>query len=285
MAGGGSISGGTTTTTTTLLEVPPGSPQPTSPPNHHHGGGIITISKPKPAAIGGSSSTSTAAQVKMCGYLKKKRNKMGGWRKMYFILQNQLLLSYSSKDDYEKKLAPFKDIINLVPGTVIIPTTGPRFTIETNSKVLYTFRCDDHKSCSEWITALLDSLKGDGGGGSGDKKYSHLSKGLHGGNLHHQLSHRSLSSLSSSSSSASSTASCYATDDPSRWPSRRSGGCSSSIQNLHSSPSSTTASWPHFPHRTCSTALPATATTSKLANWSSCPSEWEREEVIRSSRY
>lgn len=64
---------------------------------------------------------------------------MGGWRKMYFILQNQLLLSYSSKDDYEKKLAPFKDIINLVPGTVIIPTTGPRFTIETNSKVLYTF--------------------------------------------------------------------------------------------------------------------------------------------------
>lgn len=58
---------------------------------------------------------------------------------MYFILQNQLLLSYSSKDDYEKKLAPFKDIINLVPGTVIIPTTGPRFTIETNSKVLYTF--------------------------------------------------------------------------------------------------------------------------------------------------
>ncbi|XP_052562539.1 uncharacterized protein LOC120413332 isoform X2 [Culex pipiens pallens] len=141
---------------------------------------------------------------------------MGGWRKMYFILQNQLLLSYSSKDDYEKKLAPFKDIINLVPGTVIIPTTGPRFTIETNSKVLYTFRCDDHKSCSEWITALLDSLKGDGGGGSGDKKYSHLSKGLHGGNLHHQLSHRSLSSLSSSSSSASSTASCYATDDPSK---------------------------------------------------------------------
>lgn len=64
---------------------------------------------------------------------------MGGWRKLFFILQNQLLLSYSSRDDYEKKLAPFKDIINLVPGTIIIPTTGPRFTIETNSKLMYTF--------------------------------------------------------------------------------------------------------------------------------------------------
>ncbi|XP_055586050.1 uncharacterized protein LOC129738781 [Uranotaenia lowii] len=193
-----------------------------------------------------------AAQIKMCGYLKKKRNKMGGWRKMYFILQNQLLLSYSSKDDYEKKLAPFKDIINLVPGTVIIPTTGPRFTIETNSKVLYTFRCDDHKSCSEWITALLDSLKGDigattaggggGGAGGGDKKYSGSlhSGGLHSSlassNLHQQrlATRRSLSSLSSSSSSASSTSASpnggshpaiggnnkrtatYATDDPSK---------------------------------------------------------------------
>lgn len=108
----------------------------------------------------------------MCGYLKKKRNKMGGWRKLFFILQNQLLLSYSSRDDYEKKLAPFKDIINLVPGTVIIPTTGPRFTIETNSKLMYTFRCDDHRSCSEWIMALLDSLTVANGGKSADRNFS-----------------------------------------------------------------------------------------------------------------
>uniref|UniRef100_A0A182W511 PH domain-containing protein n=1 Tax=Anopheles minimus TaxID=112268 RepID=A0A182W511_9DIPT len=119
-----------------------------------------------------SSSSSSTGVVKMCGYLKKKRNKMGGWRKLFFILQNQLLLSYSSRDDYEKKLAPFKDIINLVPGTVIIPTTGPRFTIETNSKLMYTFRCDDHRSCSEWIMALLDSLTVANGGISADRNFS-----------------------------------------------------------------------------------------------------------------
>uniref|UniRef100_A0A182LTV1 PH domain-containing protein n=1 Tax=Anopheles culicifacies TaxID=139723 RepID=A0A182LTV1_9DIPT len=118
------------------------------------------------------SSSSSTGVVKMCGYLKKKRNKMGGWRKLFFILQNQLLLSYSSRDDYEKKLAPFKDIINLVPGTVIIPTTGPRFTIETNSKLMYTFRCDDHRSCSEWIMALLDSLTVANGGMSADRNFS-----------------------------------------------------------------------------------------------------------------
>uniref|UniRef100_A0A182TC85 PH domain-containing protein n=1 Tax=Anopheles maculatus TaxID=74869 RepID=A0A182TC85_9DIPT len=117
-------------------------------------------------------STTSTGVVKMCGYLKKKRNKMGGWRKLFFILQNQLLLSYSSRDDYEKKLAPFKDIINLVPGTVIIPTTGPRFTIETNSKLMYTFRCDDHRSCSEWIMALLDSLTVANGGMSADRNFS-----------------------------------------------------------------------------------------------------------------
>lgn len=108
----------------------------------------------------------------MSGYLKKKRNKMGGWRKLFFILQNQLLLSYSSRDDYEKKLAPFKDIINLVPGTRVIPTTGPRFTIETNSKVMYTFRCDDQGSCSEWIMALLDSLNAVNGGVNIDRSFS-----------------------------------------------------------------------------------------------------------------
>ncbi|XP_050081008.1 uncharacterized protein LOC126568550 [Anopheles maculipalpis] len=119
-----------------------------------------------------TSSTTSSGVVKMCGYLKKKRNKMGGWRKLFFILQNQLLLSYSSRDDYEKKLAPFKDIINLVPGTVIIPTTGPRFTIETNSKLMYTFRCDDHRSCSEWIMALLDSLTVANGGISVNRNFS-----------------------------------------------------------------------------------------------------------------
>lgn len=63
----------------------------------------------------------------------------GGWRKLWFVLQNQLLLSYSSKEDYEKKLAPFKDLINLVPGTVIKPAAGARFTIETTANVVYTF--------------------------------------------------------------------------------------------------------------------------------------------------
>lgn len=64
---------------------------------------------------------------------------MGGWRKLWFVLQNQLLLSYSSKEDYEKKLAPFKDVLNLVPGTVVRPTKGPRFTIETSTNLIYTY--------------------------------------------------------------------------------------------------------------------------------------------------
>ncbi|XP_037030435.1 uncharacterized protein LOC119070277 isoform X2 [Bradysia coprophila] len=97
-------------------------------------------------------------QVKMSGYLKKKRNKMGGWRKLWFVLQNQLLLSYSSKEDYEKKLAPFKDVVSLVPGTTIRPTKGPRFIIETTTNLMLTYRCDDNKTCSEWISALVDSL-------------------------------------------------------------------------------------------------------------------------------
>lgn len=65
--------------------------------------------------------------------------KMGGWRKLWFVLQNQLLLSYSSKEDYEKKLAPFKDVLNLVPGTTVRPTKGPRFTIETSTNLIYTY--------------------------------------------------------------------------------------------------------------------------------------------------
>lgn len=64
---------------------------------------------------------------------------MGGWRKLWFVLQNQLLLSYSSKDDYEKKLAPFKDVVSLVPGTTIRPTKGPRFIIETTTNLMLTY--------------------------------------------------------------------------------------------------------------------------------------------------
>lgn len=105
--------------------------------------------------------------------------KMGGWRKLWFVLQNQLLLSYSSKEDYERKLAPFKDVLNLVPGTIIRPTSGPRFIIETSTCQINTYvsriqipshfavrliqyfdfqRCDNNKVCSEWITALVESL-------------------------------------------------------------------------------------------------------------------------------
>lgn len=64
---------------------------------------------------------------------------MGGWRKLWFVLQNQLLLSYSSKEDYEKKLAPFKDVVSLVPGTTIRPTKGPRFIIETTTNLMLTY--------------------------------------------------------------------------------------------------------------------------------------------------
>lgn len=73
--------------------------------------------------------------------------KMGGWRKLWFVLQNQLLLSYSSKEDYERKLVPFKDVLNLVPGTIIRPTKGPRFTIETSTNLIYTFVCLQFKAC------------------------------------------------------------------------------------------------------------------------------------------
>lgn len=65
--------------------------------------------------------------------------RIGGWRKLWFVLQNQLLLSYSSREDYEKKLVPFKDVLNLVPGSVVRPASGSRFTIETPSNTMYTF--------------------------------------------------------------------------------------------------------------------------------------------------
>lgn len=77
--------------------------------------------------------------VKFSGYLKKKREKLGGWKKMWFVLQNQLLLSYNSKEEYEGSLAPFKDVVSLVPGTNIIPMQDNKFTIETATKTLYTF--------------------------------------------------------------------------------------------------------------------------------------------------
>ncbi|KAL5280086.1 hypothetical protein ACFFRR_004207 [Megaselia abdita] len=104
-------------------------------------------------------STSTSPRVQISGYLKKKRNRVGGWRKMWFVLHNQLLVSYSSKENYDKKLVSFKDAVNLVPGTVVKPFGAFRFTIEMPSNVLYTFRCDDKESCAQWIQALVDSLK------------------------------------------------------------------------------------------------------------------------------
>ena len=79
---------------------------------------------------------------------------MGGWRKLWFVLQNQLLLSYSSKEDYEKKLAPFKDVLNLVPGTIVRPSKGPRFTIETSTNLIYTY-----VSTISWVSvSFMDSF-------------------------------------------------------------------------------------------------------------------------------
>lgn len=72
---------------------------------------------------------------------------MGGWRKLWFVLQNQLLLSYSSKEDYEKKLVPFKDVVSLVPGTIIRPTKGPRFIIETSTNLIFTYVSFFYFSC------------------------------------------------------------------------------------------------------------------------------------------
>lgn len=49
-------------------------------------------------------------------------------------------MSYNSKDDYEKKLVSFKDVICLIPGnTVLIPSLEPRFTIASNLNTFYIF--------------------------------------------------------------------------------------------------------------------------------------------------
>lgn len=58
---------------------------------------------------------------------------------MWFVLQNQLLVSYSSKENYDTKLVSFKDALNLMPGTIVKPFGAFRFTIEMPSNVLYTF--------------------------------------------------------------------------------------------------------------------------------------------------
>ncbi|XP_017484077.1 PREDICTED: uncharacterized protein LOC108372817 [Rhagoletis zephyria] len=77
---------------------------------------------------------------------------------MWFVLQDKLLLSYASKEEYDNKLVSFKDVLNLVPGTMVRPLGGFRFTIETTTHVMYTFHCDDRNAYREWITMLLDSL-------------------------------------------------------------------------------------------------------------------------------
>ncbi|KAG5684887.1 hypothetical protein PVAND_014097 [Polypedilum vanderplanki] len=101
------------------------------------------------------------SSVRMSGYLKKKRN-FGGWSKLFFVLQNSLLMSYNSKEEYEEHLKSFKDVILIIPGTtVLLPSLEPRFTIASNLNTFYTFRCDDNKTCSKWITALLECLTRD----------------------------------------------------------------------------------------------------------------------------
>ncbi|KAL7027260.1 hypothetical protein ACKWTF_005381 [Chironomus riparius] len=114
--------------------------------------------------------------VKMCGYLKKKRN-FGGWTKLFFVLQNSLLMSYNSKEEYEEKLKSFKDVICLIPGnTVLLPSLEPRFTIASNLNTFYIFRCDDNKTCSKWITAILECLSRDINMEFTGKKSSNLEK-------------------------------------------------------------------------------------------------------------
>lgn len=66
--------------------------------------------------------------------------RVGGWSKLYFVLQNSLLMSYNSREEYEKKLVSFKDVICLIPGnTILLPSLEPRFTIASNLNTFYTF--------------------------------------------------------------------------------------------------------------------------------------------------
>lgn len=66
--------------------------------------------------------------------------RVGGWSKLYFVLQNSLLMSYNSKEEYEKKLVSFKDVICMIPGnTILLPSLEPRFTIASNLNTFYTF--------------------------------------------------------------------------------------------------------------------------------------------------
>lgn len=49
-------------------------------------------------------------------------------------------MSYNSKEEYERKLVSFKDVICLIPNsTVLIPSIEPRFTIASNLNTFYTF--------------------------------------------------------------------------------------------------------------------------------------------------
>lgn len=109
-------------------------------------------------------------------------------------------MSYNSREEYEKKLVSFKDVICLIPNnTVLLPSLEPRFTIATNLHTFYTFvsqkhhhhhhfainsihellpmtnrfhvllhimwfniqRCDDNRTASKWITAILECLSRD----------------------------------------------------------------------------------------------------------------------------
>lgn len=81
--------------------------------------------------------------------------RVGGWNKLYFVLQNSLLMSYNSREEYEKKLVSFKDVICLIPGnTVLLPSLEPRFTIASNLNTFYTFVSDD-----AMINSIYDLLR------------------------------------------------------------------------------------------------------------------------------
>lgn len=76
---------------------------------------------------------------------------------MYFVLQNSLLMSYNSKEEYERKLASFKDVICLIPeNTVLLPSLEARFTIASNFYTFYTF-----VSCESYFNQILWSVNCD----------------------------------------------------------------------------------------------------------------------------